>query len=405
MKKWLEVALGIITAIGGFLEVGSIATSAQAGSEFGFQLVWVIALGVLSLALLMEMTGRLAAVSKRSYVDLLRERFGIRFFLLPLVAVFVVSFLVLASELGGVAVAVQMMTGVGLRWWVLPVAVVGWLLLWRGTFGIVEKGTAMLGLVAVVFAVGAAKLHPNWSAVGWSFVPTRPDHDRARYWYLAVSMLGASISPYLYLFYSAGALEEGWTEDYLNVNRITAGLGNAFGGVLAVAALVVAAIVFLPREIKVERYEQIAMLLAHPLGRAGFALFLATLCITCFGSTLEVVLAVSYLLAQGFGWEWSEDMKPSKDARFTTTYTVLLIAAAALMIVFADPLKLTNISMVATAASLPFTVVPLLALMNDDDVMVKFANGRVLNGALVAISALSLVLFFAAVPLQVLGGQ
>lgn len=37
VKKYLEVALGIVTSIGGFLEAGSIATSAQAGAGFGFQ--------------------------------------------------------------------------------------------------------------------------------------------------------------------------------------------------------------------------------------------------------------------------------------------------------------------------------------------------------------------------------
>src|SRR5678815_4435208 len=150
---------------------------------------------------LMEMTGRLAAVSKRTYADLRRERFGYRFFLLPLVAVLVVSFLVLASEIGGVSIALQMATGINFSWWAIPVALLGWLLLWRGTFGIVEKGTALLGLVAIVFAVGALKLHPAWPDVGRGLLPSAPAENRARYWYLAVSILGASISPYLYLFY------------------------------------------------------------------------------------------------------------------------------------------------------------------------------------------------------------
>jgi len=404
VKKWSEVALGVITSIGGFLEVGSIATSTQGGAEFGYRLAWVLVLGTLSLALLMEMTGRLAAVSKRTYVDLLRERFGYRFFLLPLVAVFLVSFLVLASEIGGVSIALQMATGINFAWWAIPVALLGWVLLWRGTFGIVEKGTALLGLVALVFAVGALKLHPAWPAVGHGMLPSLPSDNRARYWYLAVSILGASISPYLYLFYSAGALEDGWTMEHLGVNRVTAGLGNVFGGGLAVAALIAAALVLAPREIKVDRYEQIAMVLASPLGRAGFVLFLATLCITCFGSTLEIVLALAYLLAQGFGWSWSENLKPEKDARFATVYTVLILLAAVPIAIGANPLTLTNVSMVATAASLPVTVIPLLALMNDGDILMKHVNGWASNVALVVIALLSVALLVAALPLQLLGG-
>jgi Mn2+/Fe2+ NRAMP family transporter len=404
VKKWGEVALGVITSIGGFLEVGSIATSTQGGAEFGYRLAWVLVLGTLSLALLMEMTGRLAAVSKRTYADLLRERFGYRFFLLPLVAVFIVSFLVLSSEIGGVSIALQMATGIDFAWWAVPVALLGWVLLWRGTFGIVEKGTALLGLVAVVFAVGALKLHPSWPAVGRGLLPSAPPENRARYWYLAVSILGASISPYLYLFYSAGAVEDEWTIEHLGVNRVTAGLGNLFGGGLAVAALVAAALVLAPRGIRVDRYEQIAMVLASPLGRAGFVLFLATLCVTCFGSTLEIVLAIAYLLAQGFGWPWSENLKPGQDARFATSYTLVILLAAVPIAIGMNPLALTNVSMVATAASLPVTVVPLLVLMNDGDILLTHTNGWLSNIALAIIALLSVALLVAALPLQLLGG-
>jgi len=316
----------------------------------------------------------------------------------------VTSFLVLVSEIGGVAIGLQMATGIDFRWWAVPVAVIGWLLLWRGTFSLVEQGTAMLGLVSIVFLVGAVKLHPQWSALGASLLPSAPSHDKAKYWYIAVSILGASISPYLYLFYSAGALEDRWTPDYLNVNRTTASIGNLFGGGLSLMVLVCAALVFLPRNIEVDAYEQTALILATPLGRAGFALFLITLCITCFGATVEITLAGAYLLAQGFGWPWSENMKPARDARFATTYTVLILLAAIPIAFGADPLKLTNISMVLSAATLPITVIPLLVLMNDHQVMTTNSNGWLGNTALVLISLLSIALFLAAVPLQVIGG-
>ncbi|HEY2067844.1 MAG TPA: divalent metal cation transporter [Gemmatimonadaceae bacterium] len=404
MKKWGEIALGVVTSVGGFLEVGSIATSAQAGAEYGYQLAWAVLLGLAGLALLMEMSGRLAAVSGRSYADLLRERFGFRFFVIPLFAVLLVSFLVLASEIAGVAVAMQMATGIAIRWWAIPVALLGWILLWRGTFSIVEQGTAALGLVAIVFAVGAWKLHPQWGALGSALLPSNASHDPPRYWYLAVSILGASISPYLYLFYSAGAIEDGWTRDYLVVNRVTAWLGNLFGGGLNLALLVVAAVVFAPRHIHVDAYEQVGLLLTSPLGRAGFWLVIASLCVTCFGATVEITLAIAYLLAQGFGWPWSENFPPCRDARFSLSYTVAIAMAAVPASLGADPLALTNVSMALTAASLPVTVIPLLVLMNDSDVMDKRGNGWATNLALVVLSALSIVLLVAAFPLQYLGG-
>jgi Mn2+/Fe2+ NRAMP family transporter len=256
-----------------------------------------------------------------------------------------------------------------------------------------------------VFAVGAWQLHPQWGNVGGAMVPSLPSHDRARYWYLAVSILGASVSPYLYLFYSAGAIEDWWTTEYLGVNRVTAGLGNLFGGGLAMAVLIVAALVFAPRQIRVDAYEQLALLLASPLGRAGFVLFLATLCITCFGATLEITLAIAYLLAQGLGWEWSENLRPAKDARFSVAYSVTIVAAAVPITFGVDPLALTNISMILTAASLPLTTIPLLVLMNDRDVLMRHVNHWASNTALVAIALLSIVLLLAALPLQLLGGS
>ena len=405
MKKFAEIALGIVTSIGGFLEVGSIATSVQAGSEFGFQLGWAVLVGSVGLMVLMEASGRLSAVTKRTLGDQLRERFGIRFFLLPLVATLIVSYLVLAAEIGGVAIALQMATGIRFQLWALPVAFVGWALLWRGNFGIVEKGAATLGLVSIVFVVAAAALHPRWTTLGAALIPSAPTHDKARYWYLALSILGASISPYLYFFYSAGAVEDKWTREHLSVNRITATVGNLFGGGLSLMALVVAALVFLPRGIRVDKYEQLGLLLTPALHHPGFVFFLATLAITCFGTTLEVALSVGYLLAQGFGWSWSENLPPSRDSRFAISYSLLILLAAIPILVGTDILALTNFSMVLTAASLPVSVVPMMLLMNDRDVMRKDVNGIVANVALAAFALLSIVLFLAAVPLQLRGGS
>ena len=392
MKKIFDVALGIVTGIGGFLEVGSITTAAQAGASFGYRLAWAVAIGAFGLIVLSEMSGRLAAVSGRTLADAMRERFGFRFFVIPLVVVLLVSFLVLASELGGVALALQMATNVSLRWWVLIVTVVAWALLWKGTFSIIEYGTAGLGLVALAFVVAGG------------LVPTQPADDRAHYWFLAVSILGASISPYLYFFYSSGSIEDEWDVTYLKMNRVVAGLGNALGGLLALAVLVVAARVFLPRGIEVERGEQLAMLLSSPLARWGFAFFIMALGVNCFGAATEIALSCAYLIAQGLGWEWGEDAHPKRHARYSLAYTVLLFLAAVPMAAGVDPLKLTNVSMALTAASLPVTVIPMIVLMNDEALLHEHTNKWAGNAALAVLALLSVVLLVAALPLQLMGG-
>ena len=79
MKNVLELSLGILTGIAGFLEAGSLGTSLHAGAKFGCALLWPIALGAIGIAILTEMSGRLAAMSRRTVVGATRERFGGRY--------------------------------------------------------------------------------------------------------------------------------------------------------------------------------------------------------------------------------------------------------------------------------------------------------------------------------------
>lgn len=405
MSKLLEIALAVVTSIGGFLEVGSLATAVQAGTTFRFQLIWAVVLGTICIIFLVEMAGRFTAVSKHTIADAIRERFGFNFFLIPFTVVVIVNYLVLSAEIGGVSFALQLLSGIDLRVWVLPVALVCWLLLWKGTFGLIEKGTAFLGLVTTCFVVALFMIEPDWSEAAKGVIPTLPEHDKAQYWFMAVAILGASISPYLVLFYSAGAIEDKWDESYVGVNRIIAVLGMSFGGSIAVAALMVSAIVFPEAGIRqINSYEQIALVLTPVFGFAGFLLFIASLGIACFGAALEIALEQGYLVAQGFGWQWGENLSPKEDPGFSLTYSLFVFLAALPMLLGADPLKLTIFSMAITALSLPLAVVPFLILMNDERYVGRHRNGLISNIAVIGIMGLSFVLALVTIPLQILGG-
>jgi Mn2+/Fe2+ NRAMP family transporter len=404
MKKIFQIALGIVTSVGGFLEIGSITTAAQAGASFGYQLVWSIVLGTICVAFLVEMSGRFAAVSKHTIPDAMRERFGINFYVVPLFVLLGVSLLVLGAELGGVAAALEMATGIKLPVWAIPVALLSWGLLWRASFSVIENGVSILGLVTIAFAVGAVRLHPDYGALLHGVVPTLPRRDASHYWFVAVSVLGASISPYLYYFYSSGAIEEKWDETYLAANRMIAAIGMSFGGFLSVAVLVLAAILFHPHNIDVDKYQQLPDLLTPIFGRSGFWLVIASLGIACLGATLEISLALAYLIAQGFGWNWGEDLEPRDDARFSLTYTLIVVAAMLFVLIGLDPLKLTEISMALTAASLPVGVFPFLILMNDKRYLQTHTNGYLGNAVVLVISLISAVLAIVSIPLEILGG-
>ncbi len=360
-----------------------IATASQAGALFGFRHLWVIGLGTLCTIFLVEMSGRFAAVSKHTIRGAMRERLGASFFVLTLILSLLVNFLVIASEIGGLSLALQLVSGMPSRWWAAPV-----------------------GLVTVAFVVGAVETHPPLGSVMRGFIPGGPGPagDPARYWFIAVSILGAIISPYLFYFYSSGGVEDGWDESYLGINRVVASVGMSFGSVVAMAVLIAAAMVLLPRGIGVDRFEEAVPVLSVPLGRWGFYLFAASLGIACLGATLEASLSTAYELAQGFGWRWGESLAPRDASRFALSYTIVIAGAAVPTLLGLDPLKLTILSMALTALILPPVIVPFVILMNDERYLGRHRNGLVSNVVVLAIIALAFVLAVVSIPLQILGG-
>lgn len=401
MNKVLAVALGILTSIGGFLDVGAIATAAEAGSSFGFQLIWAIVLGTICVIALVEMSGRLAAVSKHTIVDAVRERLGFTFYIIPFIAEIATDFLVLGAEIGGVCLALQFVTGISFQWWAFPVAFAAWLLVWKGNISVIEDGTSLLGLLTLAFVMATFILHPSLTQLGSGLLPTLPRQDVAHYLFIAVGILGALISPYLFYFYSSGAVENQWTDEDIGINRIVAGVGMSFGSLVSLGVLIVSALVLQPKGIEVDRYEQVALVLTEPFGIWGFYLFAASLGITCFGATLEVMLDTAYVTAQSFGWNWGENLRPRESARFSLLYTGFVFAAAVLMAIGIDPLRLTLFTMAITAVILPLVVLPFLILLNDESYMGQHCNGWLSNAIVVGIVGLAFVLAIIAIPLEI----
>lgn len=404
MKKFLEIALGIVTSVGGFLEIGSVTTAAQAGASFGYKLLWAILLGTICLIFLVEMSGRFSAVSKHTIVDATRERFGFPFFSIVLLGMVLVAFMVLVAELGGIGLSLQILTGIGFPWWAIPVSFVVWLLMWKGTFDLIENGVSLLGLVTICFVVAAVKLHPDWHSTARGLLPSLEGDQKAKYGFIAVSILGASISPYLMYFYSSGAIEDKWDVTYIPINRVIAVLGMSFGGLLSMGVLVTAALALRPNGIDIDKFDQAALLMTTALPKWGFYLFAVSMLFACLGAALEISLAISYFFAQGFGWNWSESVTPSKDARFCFTYTIIILIAAVPLVFGIDPIKVTMISMALTAATLPLAIVPFLFLMNDPIYLGEYRNGWISNTVVATIILISFVLAVISIPLQIIGG-
>jgi Mn2+/Fe2+ NRAMP family transporter len=404
MKKLGNLILGVVTSIGGFVEVGSISTAAQAGAEFGFSLLWSVGGAAIMLAMLAEMSGRLAAMSRRSVAAAVRERFGVHFVLVPLCAELVTDVLLLAAEIGGVAIALRLLTGLAFEWWIIPVALIGGLLLWVGNFSVIEDGLGVLGLLTVSFVIAAYRLQPAAASLAQGFVPRIPTHDLVRYGFLAVSILGATVSPYLLNFYASGAVEEEWGEQDLWINRSTAFAGMGFGAVVSMGVMVTAALTLAPRHIRVDSYEQAALMFVPAFGPRAIRLFALALGVGCLGAAVEIALNGGYLLAQVFGWPWGVEKARRDTARFSVAFTGVLALGTAVALTGFNPLRVTLISLALTVIIMPLVVLPFLVLMNDERFVKKHTSGPVGNLFLALVVVAGALFALVIVPLEIFGG-
>jgi manganese transport protein len=408
LKSILAIALGIMSAIGGFVDIGDLVFNTQAGATFGFQLMWVIVVGVVGIIVYSEMCGRVSAVSKRPVFDLVRERAGFGAGLTTLIASQIVNLMTCAAEVGGVAICFQLLSGLPYRL-LIPVAVLmlvtaAWVL----PFEWLERVFGYLGLGLLVFAVAAIKLHPDWGRVAHGFVPGHhAGGSLSVYLYFVVGLLGAAMTPYEVYFYSSGAVEDRWGIKDLKLNNVTAIIGYALGGTLSFALMIVAAVLFLPSGISPEFLGTPALAAQHELGQVGLLLALVGILFAVGGAAVETSFAGAYNTAQFFGWRWGKKERPAAASRFTLSW--LIIFAVALLVVMTgyDPVKLTEYSVIFSVVALPLTYLPILLIANDRTYMGEHVNGRLANVLGVLYFAVIIAIAIAAIPLMLYtnGGQ
>jgi Mn2+/Fe2+ NRAMP family transporter len=403
VKKFFGVTLGILTAIGGFVDIGDIVANAESGARFGLSLAWVVVVGVVGIVIFAEMAGRVAAVSGRATFDIVRERLGARAAFANLFASFFINFLTLVAEIAGVAIAVQLLSGVDYLIW-LPVAAFGvWMVVWRVRFESMERIFGVLGLALIVVAVAVVKLGPDWGdllhQVSHPTVPKGEGHPT--YLYFAIALFGAAMTPYEVFFFSSGAVEEHWSEDDLRLNKANVYIGFPLGGLLSLALMAATAIVLQPRGISVSHLSQVTLPVMQSLGKVGLGFLLLGMFAATFGAALETGLSAGYTVAQFFGWPWGKFVRPRQAPRFYLVVLGSLIVAALVGLTAVDPVKVTEYSIVLSAAALPLTYFPLLVVANDPDYMGDEVNGRFVNVVATVYLAILLVVSVITIPLMI----
>jgi Mn2+/Fe2+ NRAMP family transporter len=402
VSKVLGLALGILAAIGGFVDIGDLVFNVSAGATFGYELMWVIPIGVVGIIVYSEMCGRVAAVSGKAVFDAIRERLGFTPALGALVASEVVNLMTLAAEVGGAAIALQLLSGLPYRW-LIVLAIAGLaVIIWVTSFQWLERIFGYGGLCLLVFAVAAIKLAPDWGSVGSGLLPHLPQDNKLLYGYFTIGLLGAALTPYEVYFYSSGGIEDRWTPKDIGLNRANAIIGYGLGGFLSFALMITGGALFLGHGISPEHLGTIALGAENPLGRVGLLLALVGILFAVGGASIDTVFSGAYNLAQFCGWEWGRYRQPRSAPRFTLTWLVLLVLALAIVSTGVDPVMLTEYSVIFSVVALPLTYIPILLVANDSTYMGRYRNGRLANGlGLLYLGVISIVAL-TAIPLMLL---
>jgi len=383
MGGLIEITLGIMTAVGGFVDVSELVFAAQAGSRFVFSLIWVFAISTVAIAVFGEMSGRVAAITKQPVFNLMRQRLDLGPGIVALIASVVTSIITCSAEIGGTAMALKYLTGLpySLLAGLTTLALVG--IIWALPFKWIERLFGLLGLLMIVFAIATVKIHPDWGGVARGFIPQAPVSlplkDLVTYGYFVVAIMSAVLFPYETYFYSSGGVEEQWKPKDLMVNRMVAIVGFGLGSLLAIAVLINAAVLFRPEHVDPAIIGTSALEAAIPIGKTGLLLALLGMVFAFSGAAVETGLSSAYSLAQFLGWEWGRYKKPHEAPRFTIAWIAAFALAFAILLTGIKPLDLVEWAVVLSIVVLPATYLPLILIANDRKYMNQHVNGPVSN--------------------------
>jgi Mn2+/Fe2+ NRAMP family transporter len=375
----LELTLGIMTAVGGFVDISELVFAGKAGSTFGYALIWVFAFSTIGIMVFGEMSGRVAAVAKQPVFNLMRHRLGLKLGVVTLFASLVANLITCAAEVGGVALILNYLTGAPYMLMAILSTAVLMASMWVLPFKWIERTYGLLGLFMITFAAALVAIDPPWQQVAGGLVPQVPSglstKELLNFAYFAVAIVSAVMFPYEAYFYSSGGIEEGWGPKDLPMNRITCTVGFGLGSLLAISILASSAQLFGPLNIDPVLPGTTALEAATPYGKIGLVLALLGMLFAVGGAAIETCMANAYSIAQFFGWQWGRHRKPWEAPRFTIAWIALFLAALAIILTGVGPMKLVEFAILASILVLPLTYLPLLLLAGDKSYMRAHVNG------------------------------
>jgi NRAMP (natural resistance-associated macrophage protein)-like metal ion transporter len=394
------VGPGIIVANAGN-DAGGIFTYSDIGAKYGPVLLWAFLPITLALIVTQEMVARLGSVTGKGLMDLIRERFGVRWTLFASVVVIVANGGTTLAEFAGVAGALGLL---GVPRWVAVIAaasMIGVLVL-RANRRIVERIFLALGLAFFAYIVTAFMVPTDWRAVGSGLVSPSLHHagvDTGTFVADLIALVGTSITPYMQLFLQSSIVDKGSSERELRYVRADVISGSIFAVMVAVFIVITTAFTlhlhgFAGHGLSSANGAQDAASALRPLaGAHAEQLFAIGLLGASLLAAAVLPLSTAFVVCEAFGAERSVQAGFEEAPLFFTLFIGLLAVGAGIMLIPGLPIAGVAIgTQVLDGILLPVLLVFIIVLANDRRLLGRRRNGPVNNAVAVLLASVLTVL-------------
>lgn len=393
---------GIITGFAGN-DAGGVTTYTAVGAHYGFALLWLLFLSTAGLIVVQEMCARMGAITGKGLSDLIRERFGVRWTIVAMLALLVANGSNIVAEYAGIAASLELFHVD--RIVSVPIAaVLIWVLVVFFSYRIVERALFVLVLAYVAYPISAFIVGPPWGdVVRDTVLPSLPLEQAALV--AALALVGTTITPYMQFYIQASVVDKGIDKEQYRFERVDVLLGAILTGLNGFFMVVVAGAVLHPAGVHVDTAADAARALGPIAGANAQLLFGVGL----FGASLLAAtvmpLSTSYAICEAFGWESGISKNFREAPVFMGLFTLLVVVGAVIVLSPQVPLiPLILVSQNVNGLLLPIVLVFILKLAADRTLMGDQANGRLSQvvgmGTAIGASLLSIAL----VAITILGG-
>jgi NRAMP (natural resistance-associated macrophage protein)-like metal ion transporter len=373
-----------------------ITTYSILGADYGYRLLWVLALSTVALIVFHDLAARTGVVTGKGLMRLVRERYGRRPAELALLALVVANVGTICAEFAGVAAGMEVLGGVS-RYASVPLAAAAVsVLVLKGSFRRVEHVLLALSAIFVAYIVSGVLAHPDWGATAHGLVvPSVPFSRRGIL--DAVATIGTTLAPWGLAFIQSYAVDKRLTVKDLRYERVDVVSGAVLTGIIGVFIVVACAATLHVHHARIHEARDAAVALRPLAGSAAETLFGLGLVGAGLLAAAVVPLSTAYSVAEAL--DKPRDLNDSfrEASWFYGAYGVAVLVAVVLVLIPGAPLVPILFLSQALNAVLLLAILPFLRrLARDRAVMGEHAIGR---GASVATA---LVIALVAVSVAVL---